>query len=148
MKLSHRYGISFTLTGPIESICPFTYLIWPHTDDLTYVQKLQGISKGLVAEKVLSKLIGDGESPDFVLCIGDDRSDEDMFESISNKVTCSLLSSSTEVFACTVGQKPSKARYYLESTKHVLTLLECLATNSSVKSKYTSESRVSFESSP
>lgn len=84
-----------------------------------------------MAEKVLSTLNEGGKSPDFVLCIGDDRSDEDMFESITS-VACS--SSAPEVFACTVGQKPSKARYYLDDTIDVLTLLQGMAAVSNSRS--------------
>lgn len=83
----------------------------------------------MVAEKVLSKLIGQGMLPEFVLCIGDDRSDEDMFESIlSTRFTSSITT--PEVFACTVGQKPSKARYYLDDPTDVLALLQGLAASS------------------
>ncbi|KAI9168969.1 hypothetical protein LWI28_004652 [Acer negundo] len=42
--------------------------------------KPQGVSKGVVAKRLLSTMQERGMSPDFVLCIGDDRSDEDMFE--------------------------------------------------------------------
>ncbi|KAF9605491.1 hypothetical protein IFM89_017510 [Coptis chinensis] len=59
---------------------------------------LQRISKGLVAEKAL----------DFVMCMGDDKSDEDMFEAISS---AAFNPSLPEIFACTVRQKPSKAKY-------------------------------------
>ncbi|KAJ9563816.1 hypothetical protein OSB04_008976 [Centaurea solstitialis] len=89
--------------------------------------KPQGVSKGLVAEKVLSTMIEKGEAPDFVTCIGDDRSDEDMFESITN------TASSAEIFACTVGRKPSKARYYLDDTVDVVKLLAGLANASDPK---------------
>lgn len=68
-----------------------------------------------------------GMIPDFVLCIGDDRSDEDMFEVISSARTTSSLSPVAEVFACTVGQKPSKAKYYVEDTSEILRMLEGLA---------------------
>ncbi|KAI4343769.1 hypothetical protein L6164_011078 [Bauhinia variegata] len=85
--------------------------------------KPQGITKGLVTEQVLSTLTNNGKTPDFVLCIGDDRSDEDMFESISTKT----FTSPTEIFACTVGQKPSKARFYLDDTVDVMMLLQVLA---------------------
>lgn len=61
---------------------------------------------------------------DFVLCIGDDRSDEDMFEGIGNK---NLVSSNAHVYSCTVGQKPSKATYYLDDTNDVLEMLRALA---------------------
>lgn len=68
-----------------------------------------------------------GKQADFVLCIGDDRSDEDMFETIGNAMTTGVLSSNTSVFACTVGQKPSKAKYYLDDTIDVINMLEALA---------------------
>ncbi|MBA0584244.1 hypothetical protein Gorai_015066, partial [Gossypium raimondii] len=44
--------------------------------------KPQGVNKGLVAEHLLVTMKQKGMLPDFVLCIGDDRSDEDMFEVI------------------------------------------------------------------
>lgn len=82
---------------------------------------------------------------DFVMCIGDDRSDEDMFESISSIASSSTLQGVPEIFACTVGQKPSKARYYLDDTADVLMLLQGLASASSLKSRCITETQVSFE---
>ncbi|KAJ1375458.1 Trehalose-phosphatase [Sesbania bispinosa] len=96
---------------------------------------LQGVTKGSVAQEVLSTLTSNGKSPYFVLCIGDDRSDEDMFESILTKPYSATSSSAPEIFACTVGQKPSKARYYLDDTVDVMMLLEGLVTASGSKSK-------------
>ncbi|WCJ36050.1 trehalose phosphate synthase [Euphorbia peplus] len=90
--------------------------------------KPQGVTKGLVAEKILSVMVTDEKPPDFVMCIGDDRSDEDMFESILKAASSLLYSSAPEIFACTVGQKPSKARYYLDDTSDVLALLQSLTT--------------------
>ncbi|KDP21328.1 hypothetical protein JCGZ_21799 [Jatropha curcas] len=108
--------------------------------------KPQGISKGLVAEKVLSNMVNHGKPPDFVLCIGDDKSDEDMFESILSTVSGPTLPSAPDIFACTVGQKPSKAKYYLDDTVDVVKLLQGLAIASSPKPKYVEQSLVSFES--
>lgn len=68
-----------------------------------------------------------GKQADFVLCIGDDRSDEDMFEIIGNAISRNMLSVNTNVFACTVGQKPSKAKYYLDDPTEVILMLENLA---------------------
>lgn len=65
--------------------------------------------------------------PDFVLCIGDDRSDEDMFEVISSSIPSQTIASNVEVFECTVGKKPSKAKYYLDDTVQILRLLQGLA---------------------
>lgn len=112
---------------------------------LTLASTSQGVTKGLVAEKVLSAMISNGKQPDFVMCIGDDRSDEDMFESISSIANESCLPAAPEIFACTVGQKPSKARYYLDDTVDVVKLLQGLATASVIKPRCSSEIQVSFQ---
>ncbi|KAK1552208.1 hypothetical protein Q3G72_012381 [Acer saccharum] len=89
--------------------------------------KPQGVSKGVVAKRLLSTMQERGMSPDFVLCIGDDRSDEDMFEVISSSMTGPTIAPSAEVFACTVGKKPSKAKYYLDDTVEIVRLMQGLA---------------------
>mmetsp|Transcript_2058 Transcript_2058/g.5209 ORF Transcript_2058/g.5209 Transcript_2058/m.5209 type:complete len:929 (+) Transcript_2058:1462-4248(+) len=77
----------------------------------------QGGQQGDVVEKgALCK------GPDFVLCIGDDRSDEDMFTSIET-MRASPQMMTSEVYACTVGQKPSRAPFYLNDPGEVLHLL-------------------------
>lgn len=90
-------------------------------------------------------MIGNGKPVDFVMCIGDDRSDEDMFESISSIASSSTLQAVPEIFACTVGQKPSKARYYLDDTSDVLMLLQGLAATLSLKPRCNTDTQVSFE---
>ncbi|KAF1896554.1 hypothetical protein Lal_00034252 [Lupinus albus] len=92
--------------------------------------KPQDVSKGLVAEKIFSSMAEKGTQADFVLCVGDDRSDEDMFEVISSAISRHILSSNASVFACTVGQKPSKAKYYLDDTSEVINMLQSLAEES------------------
>ncbi|KAK3428797.1 alpha,alpha-trehalose-phosphate synthase [UDP-forming] 5 isoform X1 [Eucalyptus grandis] len=89
--------------------------------------KPQGVNKGLVAERLLETMRQRGMLPDFVLCIGDDRSDEDMFGVIMSARDGPALSPVAEVFPCTVGQKPSKAKYYLEDTNEILRMLQGLA---------------------
>ncbi|GAB2298575.1 Probable alpha,alpha-trehalose-phosphate synthase [UDP-forming] 7 [Dionaea muscipula] len=96
--------------------------------------KPEGVSKGLVAEKIFTRMAETGKQADFVLCIGDDRSDEDMFEIIGSAISGGILSSNTSVYACTVGQKPSKAKYYLDDTIEVITMLEALAEASEISS--------------
>lgn len=89
--------------------------------------KPQGVNKGLVAERLLVTMQQKGMLPDFVLCIGDDRSDEDMFEVILSAMAGPSLSPVAEVFACSVGRKPSKAKYYVEDTPEILRILQGLA---------------------
>lgn len=100
--------------------------------------KPQGVNKGLVAERLLETMQKKGTVPDFVLCIGDDRSDEDMFEVIMSAVASASLSPVAEVFACTVGQKPSKAKYYLEDTTEIIRMLQGLASASEHSAKHVS----------
>ena len=104
------------------------------------------MTKGLVAERVLSTMVNSDKAPDFVMCIGDDRSDEDMFESILSRSYSLSLATPPMIFACTVGQKPSKAKYYLDDTADVLTLLQSLANcSSSRKLRSSFETPVLFE---
>lgn len=88
---------------------------------------IQGVSKGLVAKRLLTTMQERGIIPDFVLCIGDDRSDEDMFEVITSTIAGETIASKTEVFECTVGKKPSKAKYYLDDTVEIVRLMQGLA---------------------
>ncbi|OIV94141.1 hypothetical protein TanjilG_31566 [Lupinus angustifolius] len=89
--------------------------------------KPQGVSKGLVAKRLLSTMQEKGMTPDFVLCVGDDRSDEDMFEAITSCMASPSAAPRAEVFACTVGRKPSKAKYYLDDTAEIVRLVQGLA---------------------
>lgn len=92
-----------------------------------YINLLQDVSKGLVFQNLLASMQSKGKSPDFVLCIGDDRSDEDMFESIASSLDNNSLPDNAEVFACTVGQKPSMAKYYLDDPAEVIKMLQGLS---------------------
>lgn len=106
---------------------------------------VQGVTKGLVAEKVLSAMVTNGNAPDFLMCIGDDRSDEDMFESILSAVSSASLPAVPEIFACTVGQKPSKAKYYLDDTADVVQLLRGLGNASDTKPWDSEQFQVAFD---
>ena len=46
--------------------------------------KPQGVSKGGAVERILLDMSSHGSAPDFILCVGDDRSDEDMFTAIDH----------------------------------------------------------------
>ncbi|KAG6502046.1 hypothetical protein ZIOFF_041933 [Zingiber officinale] len=107
--------------------------------------KPQGVSKGVVVEKLIGTLTKSGKPPDFVLCIGDDRSDEDMFESINSTASSNQFPSVPEVFACTVGQKPSKAKYYVEDCSEVIRLLHGISSFSTQNHRDKQHSQVSFE---
>ncbi|KAH6809563.1 trehalose-6-phosphatase synthase S8 [Perilla frutescens var. frutescens] len=132
------------LLGHLESVLANEPAVVQRGQHIVEV-KPQGVTKGLVAEKVLSMLANNGKAPDFVVCIGDDRSDEDMFESISNAVSNSSGTAVPEIFACTVGQKPSKAKYYLDDTADVVRLLRGLASASNPKPRHNARFQVAFD---
>eukprot|EP00735_Rhodelphis_limneticus_P003779 TRINITY_DN1529_c0_g1::TRINITY_DN1529_c0_g1_i1::g.28146::m.28146 TRINITY_DN1529_c0_g1::TRINITY_DN1529_c0_g1_i1::g.28146 ORF type:complete len:1116 (+),score=75.54,sp/Q9ZV48/TPS11_ARATH/38.12/1e-81,sp/Q9ZV48/TPS11_ARATH/33.89/5e-69,Glyco_transf_20/PF00982.16/1e-101,Glyco_transf_20/PF00982.16/4e-19,Trehalose_PPase/PF02358.11/6.1e-48,Trehalose_PPase/PF02358.11/1.3e-08 TRINITY_DN1529_c0_g1_i1:89-3349(+) len=64
---------------------------------------------------------------DFVLCVGDDCSDEDMFAAVKEKRLAA-----GRVFTCTVGPKPSEAEYYVNDQSDVGEILDAF----SMASKY------------
>lgn len=79
--------------------------------------RLANVNKGNMVAQVLRDL---EESPDFVLCCGDDRTDEDMFAVLSENAA----TKDSHLFTATVGVKPSNARYYLRSSMDVAHLIE------------------------
>ena len=161
-----------------------------------YVEvRIRGVNKGVCATTIIHELEASKGRPDFVLCIGDDRSDELMFEAVNEAMKPELQScgedmgpptpelcrarsgksfadlnvctagmdvrripsglkrtSSTSgggksvgdnplgameassrrcqvppIFTCTVGKKPSKAKYYLNDVDEVSDLLQQIA---------------------
>ena len=56
-----------------------------------YVEvKIRGVNKGVAATTILKELQDKISRPDFILCIGDDRSDELMFESVNEAMKSEL----------------------------------------------------------
>jgi trehalose 6-phosphate synthase/phosphatase len=88
-----------------------------------YVEvKLRGVNKGAAVAQFLEALAKEKNiTPDFILCIGDDRSDEWMFQELLED------SHKSSVFTATVGRKKTNAKYYLSDVDHVSTLLASLA---------------------
>jgi trehalose 6-phosphate synthase/phosphatase len=53
-----------------------------------YVEvRVEGVNKGTAVQTVLERVIRIKGVPDFVLCMGDERSDEPMFEALAEKMT-------------------------------------------------------------
>ncbi|KAA8497702.1 Alpha,alpha-trehalose-phosphate synthase UDP-forming 5 [Porphyridium purpureum] len=87
--------------------------------------RLANMNKGAMVQRILSDLSEEknGSAPSFVLCVGDDRTDEDMFTLLSRD----LGDLSQALFTCTVGVKPSNARYYLRTSEEVADVLGLIA---------------------
>jgi len=80
------------------------------------------LNKGLVVKEVLRR----NELPDFVLCVGDDVSDEKMFTAVFSVIAQSYSAGRSiphHAYTITVGKKVSNASYYVETAPDVADLL-------------------------
>lgn len=85
----------------------------------------EGVGKGKIVNHLLTKMRADGNPADFVLCIGDDVADELMFDELKGMAAHEQLPKD-KVFTCTVGQKPSKAEFFVDDYTDVIALLKSL----------------------
>jgi trehalose 6-phosphate synthase/phosphatase len=89
---------------------------WELVDGKLVIEaKSRNVGKGRVLEQILPHHLGASTATDRVLCIGDDRTDEDMFRVLS-----------PYGLTIHVGRGPSAARSYVESTRQVRHLLQAL----------------------
>ena len=93
-----------------------------------------GVNKGLFLEHAINTLKNLQRDPTFVLAIGDDGSDEPMFELIQ-KIQ-SEEKESVDGFGVTVGKKPSAAGAYVEDPLGVMELLTTLSRSSDRDNRY------------
>jgi len=87
----------------------------------TLEARVKGITKGYIIKEILNTCEKD-KNVDFVMCIGDDVTDEDMFVALAQETQLQ------NVFACTVGLKQkTSATVYIEKQSDVLTALDSLS---------------------
>ena len=85
---------------------------------------LKEVNKGAMAKRFVQTLEADGNGKlDFILCAGDDSTDELMFAALNESVG----KNDEKLFTVTVGRKPSEASRYLDSHREVVELLELLS---------------------
>ena len=117
-----------------ELVSHLDFLLQPFMDEieisegLGYVEvKPKGINKGTALYRAIEK-VSDIKGPvDFIMAIGDDSSDEDMFKIVNllkKQNSTILASNSIPAFTCTLGIKPSLASYFLLDANKVVILLE------------------------
>ena len=89
----------------------------------------RGVSKGLFINHALATMKSAGRTPDFVLAIGDDNSDEPMFEALNNLRAAENIDGSKDnisIFSVTVGKKPTSADSYVDDPSAVMEVLNTL----------------------
>ena len=102
-----------------------------------------GINKGYFISYILKKQIRKGRTPDFILCIGDDTSDEKMFDYLNRReVEIKKYSKNVVLYPITVGKKPSKAKYYVDNPKIVKEIINIFVKNTQKMSSSISTSEI------
>ena len=90
-------------------------------------------SKGAFLEHALGLMKLANNDPDFILTIGDDNSDEPMFERVANLLKEKHLSAA---YGVTVGKKPTSAGSYIDDPTAVIELLTTLSKCSQRERRY------------
>ncbi|OMJ65652.1 hypothetical protein SteCoe_37840 [Stentor coeruleus] len=118
-----------------ELVSQLDVLLTPYVDEceviegIGYVEvKPRMVNKGYTVEYLMQECFEAGIVFDFVLVVGDDSSDEEMFKAIKElSVTKhSSISANARCFSCTLGRKPTQADYYLNDSAEILQYLEAL----------------------
>eukprot|EP00002_Diphylleia_rotans_P019351 TRINITY_DN3747_c0_g1_i1.p1 TRINITY_DN3747_c0_g1~~TRINITY_DN3747_c0_g1_i1.p1 ORF type:complete len:678 (-),score=136.85 TRINITY_DN3747_c0_g1_i1:69-2102(-) len=86
--------------------------------------KLKGINKGVSMERITQESLVEEQKFDFILAMGDDRADEDMFSYLKARFTGP--SEQTSVFSVTVGRKPSHAHFFVEDVEESKEVLQAI----------------------
>jgi trehalose 6-phosphate synthase/phosphatase len=89
--------------------------------------KPRNVNKGYFISSIIKNEFEEGMNPDFILALGDDTSDEEMFKylnSVHNQLT--FFNDCIKIFSSTIGRKPSSANYFLNEVPEVLEYLESL----------------------
>ncbi len=90
-----------------------------------------GINKGCFVSFIIRDYLSKGIIPDFIMCVGDDTSDEKMFYYLKNKKKeIKNYCKNVTIITCTIGKKPSDAHYYVSNTKNVQDIIEEFVKNS------------------
>jgi trehalose 6-phosphate synthase/phosphatase len=99
-----------------------------------YVEvKPRGINKG-TALRLLCKRVMERMGPiDFIMSVGDDVNDEEMFTEIKQLKTEQspfLSHGELKIVTCTIGKKPSQAKFYINDSNDLTHILELLISSS------------------
>ena len=97
------------------------------TNGKGYVEvSTRGINKGVFISYILKDMVRNtNKIADFIVCVGDDKTDEKMFKYLKNKESeIRNYSRNAKLYSITVGKKPSEAKYYADNTKDVENLIE------------------------
>ena len=114
------------ITTHLENILAGTSLIATHGKGYVDIKR-KNLNKGFFLSHIIKEEFLEEIEPDLIMAIGDEESDEEMFKYlnyIENKF--SYLKNETKIITCTIGRKPSEAKYYLNEPNEVIDCLESM----------------------
>ena len=123
-------GKSFASVITNELECSVKKLNLKIVNGKGYVEVIaRGVNKAYFISHIIKDYLNKEIVPDFIMCIGDDTSDEKMFSYLKNKkkIIKDEYSKNLKVITCTVGKKPSSAHYYVNNPKEVRNIIETFA---------------------
>lgn len=85
------------------------------------------LHKGHIVKQILEETHKKSDGVDFILCMGDDISDEKMFSSVINFASDCDGRNSSYAFNVAVGKKPTKASFFVEDASEVGNVLVALS---------------------
>ncbi|RLN87035.1 hypothetical protein BBJ28_00011223, partial [Nothophytophthora sp. Chile5] len=81
----------------------------------------EGVDKGVIVDRIMSTIeSASGQYADFILCMGDDLSDEFMFQYLED------VRPRPNLFTVTVGKKPSAAKFFVNDVDQVTEILHAM----------------------
>ena len=98
----------------------------------------KGVSKGLFLKHALGVLEAQGGKVDFCLAVGDDSSDEPMFEQIALLSAAHTPSEALSAYSVSVGKRSTAAQSYVDDPAAVLELLASLCKSSALARGFSS----------
>ena len=106
----------------------------------------KNINKGYFISEILKQEYKNGEFPEFILVIGDQNGDEEMFKYLNYlKNNFEIKSRLFSIYSVTIGKKVSNANYYFNQSNEIFDYLENL--NKEYKNDGNSSSKYSQEMS-
>ncbi len=114
-------GKSFATVITSELECSVKKLNLKVINGKGYVEVIaMGINKGSFVSYIIKENLTNDHLPDFILCVGDDTTDEKMFHYLRNKEKdIRKYIKNVKINTVTVGKKPSDAMYYVNNSRGV-----------------------------
>lgn len=114
------------ITTHLENILSGTSLIATHGKGYVDIKR-KNVNKGFFISHIIKEEFLSEIEPDLILAIGDEDSDEEMFKYLNYiQGKLSYVKSETKIITCTIGRKPSEAKYYLNESNEVIDCLESM----------------------